>query len=223
MKVVLFGGTGMVGQGILRECVASADVERVLVVVRRPSGLMGKKVEELVHDDFFSWPDAEQTFAGYDTCFFCLGMTAVGTPPEEYRRVMVDMTVGVGKMLTGVSSMRNFIYVSARGTSANSRQRWARTRAETETALMVMPFAQVYCLRPGYIQPMHGLRSKVGWYNAVYAVTGWMYPFWRRLLPFMFTSTEEMAQAMLKLAQRGYPKKVLETSDIHKVVDGCAC
>jgi len=215
MKVILFGGTGMVGQGVLRECIADSDVEQVLLVVRKPAGLSSPKVVELLHQDFFNWTGLEDQFAGFDSCFFCLGVSALGMTEAEYRKTTYDLTLSVAQMLARVGSLKTFVYVSGQGTNANGRQMWARVKGATENALIEMPFAQVFCFRPGYIQPMHGVRSKVGWYNGIYAVLSWAYPLLRRVAAGFVTSTEELGRAMTAVARKGYPKRILENADIH--------
>jgi uncharacterized protein YbjT (DUF2867 family) len=217
MKVILFGGTGMVGQGVLRECVEDSGVEQILLVVRKTTGVASPKVVELVHEDFFDWNGVEERFAGFDVCFFCLGISAVGMKEAEYRRTTYDLTLNVAKMLERVGSVKTFEYVSGMSTNANGQQMWARVKGETENALMAMSFTQTYCFRPGYIQPLHGVRSKVGWYNGIYAALSWAYPVMRRVGPKFVTSTEEVGRAMIAVARNGYPKKVLEMADIHAV------
>jgi len=215
MNVILFGGTGMVGQGVLRECVEDGGVERIVLVVRKPTGVASPKVVELVHEDFFDWSGVEEQFAGFDACFFCLGVSSVGMKEAEYRRTTYDLTLSVAKMLERVGSVKTFEYISGANTNADGRQMWARVKGETENALMAMSFAQVYCFRPGYIQPLHGVRSKVGWYNGIYAGLSWAYPMLRRVAPKFVTSTEELGRAMIAVARNGYPKRVVEMADIH--------
>jgi uncharacterized protein YbjT (DUF2867 family) len=205
----------MVGQGVLRECIADAGVEQVLLVVRKATGISSPKVVELVHADFFDWNGVEERFAGFDVCLFCLGVSSVGMKEAEYRRTTYDLTMGVAEMLVRVGSLKTFVYVSGQNTNAEGRQMWARVKGETENALMQMPFAQVFCVRPGYIQPMHGVRSKVGWYQAIYNAVGWLYPVLRRVAAGAVTSTDELGRAMISVARKGYPKRVLETADIH--------
>jgi uncharacterized protein YbjT (DUF2867 family) len=214
MKLVLFGGTGMVGQGVLRECLADARVEQALLVVRKATGASHAKVVELVQENFFDWTGVAPRFAGYDACLFCLGVSAVGMKEPEYRRVTYDLTLGVAEVLLQ-QGVKSFLYVSGQGTDEQGRSMWARVKGETESALMRLPFVQVYCFRPGYIQPMYGIRSKIGWYNAVYDVLGWAYPVLRRMAARYVTSTEEVSRAMVNVAANGYPKQVLETRDIY--------
>jgi uncharacterized protein YbjT (DUF2867 family) len=215
MKVILFGGSGMVGQGVLRECLMDARVEQVLLVVRKTTGAADAKVLELVHENFFDWTGVASSFEGYDVCLFCLGVSAVGMKEPEYRRTTYDLTLGVADVLLK-QGVKSFVYVSGQGTDEHGRSIWARVKGETESALMRLPFTQVYCFRPGYIQPMYGIRSKIGWYNAVYDVLGWVYPVLRRIAARYVTSTDEVSRAMVNVAAKGYPKRVLETRDIHE-------
>jgi uncharacterized protein YbjT (DUF2867 family) len=215
MKVILFGATGMVGQGVLRECIEDEGVEKVLVVVRQQAGLGSAKVTEVVHDDFYDWSGVVRWFNGFDACFFCLGVSAVGMKEADYRRTTYDLTLAAAEMLAQRGCVQTFVYVSGQGTNANGRQMWARVKGATENALMALPFKQVFCFRPGYIQPMNGVRSKVGWYNGIYVLLSWMYPLLRIVAPKFVTSSDELGRAMIGVARKGYPKKVLENSDIH--------
>jgi uncharacterized protein YbjT (DUF2867 family) len=214
MKVILFGGTGMVGQGVLRECLADPRVEQLLLVVRKVTGDTHAKVVELAQENFFDWTGVAPLFAGYDVCLFCLGVSAVGMKEEAYSRTTYDLTLGVAQVLVQ-QGVKVFVYVSGQGTDEHGRSMWARVKGATESALMRLPFAQVYCFRPGYIQPMHGVRSKIGWYNGIYALMSWAYPLLRRMAGRFVTSTDEVGRAMLNVAADGYPKCVLETRDIH--------
>lgn len=213
MNVILFGATGMVGQGVLRECLQDSRVDRILLIVRDPTGSTSPKLTELIHENFFDWTSVEDQLSGYDTCFFCLGVSAVGMKEAEYRRITHDLTLSVADVLVH-HSVKTFIYVSGQGTNEHSRAMWARVKGVTESALQQLPFAQVFCFRPGYIQPLHGVRSKIGWYNAFYAALGWAYPILRRIAARFVTSTEEVGRAMISVAAQGYPKSVLETVDI---------
>lgn len=217
MKVILFGSTGMVGQGVLRECLVDPRVERVLTVVRKEAGpeagAQPAKVVGLVNSNFFHWEGAEVAFEGYDACFFCLGTSAVGMKEAEYRSITYDLTLGVADVLLR-SGVKTFVYVSGQGTNEHGRAMWARVKGETEAALLRLPFEQVFCFRPGFIQPLDGIRSKTGWYQAIYTATGWMYPLLRRVAGRFLTTTREVGRAMISVAAGGYGKRVLETADI---------
>jgi len=214
MRVIIFGSSGMVGQGVLRACLNDARVEQVLLVVRKPMEIKQQKAVEMVHDDFFAWADAQERFEGYDACLFCLGVSSVGMKEADYRHTTYDLTLGVAEVLVQ-RGVKAFLYVSGQGTDADGRAMWARVKGATENALMAMPFAQVYCFRPGYIQPMYGVRSKIGWYNGAYAALSWAYPLLRRVAAKYVTSSDEVGRAMVHVAAEGYAKRVLETLDIH--------
>src|ERR1700687_4720131 len=217
MKVVLFGATGMVGQGVLRECLLDPDVESVLAVVRNASLPQHVKLREIVHQDVSDLSAIEDRLAGFDACFFCLGVSAVGMKEEEYRRLTFDLTVSVARTLAKLNPTMTFIYVSGAGTDSTERGRlmWARVKGRTENALLQMPFKAVFLFRPAYIQPLHGIRTKTAWYGAVYAVVRPLYPFWTMLLPNYVTTTECGGRAMLNATKRGFSKPVLENRDIN--------
>lgn len=225
MRVLLFGASGMVGQAVLQACLADPRVERVLAIVRRPLGDIRKplgvsvaKLEELIHADFEQWGEVEARFVGYDTCFFCLGVSSVGMSEAKYRHITYDVTVAVATALEHVGSLRTFVYVSGEGTNAKGRQMWARVKGETENFLLGLPFPRVFCFRPGYIQPQRGVRSKTALYRAVYAALSWLYPVLETLFPTHVVRSEEVGKAMLAVAEQGYPKGVLENRDIRGVV-----
>ena len=216
MKVILFGSTGMVGQGVLRECLLDNDVETVLTVVRHPTGLRHAKVVELVYGNFFDFSFFEALLSGYDACFFCLGVSSAGMTEDAYRRVTYDITLAVAHTLVRCNPAMTFIYVSGAGTdsSEGGRAMWARVKGRTENALLALPFKAAYMFRPGFIQPRHGVRSRTKAYRVFYAVFGPVFPLLRALFPRYVTTTEQVGRAMLKAAKQGAPKPVLESPDI---------
>lgn len=206
MRVLLLGATGMVGQGVLRECLLSSAVQQVVAPVREPLPAQSPKLQTILHSDFLDWSFLD--LAAFDACFFCLGISAVGKSEAEYRRVTYDLTLALAQALVKASPQAVFCYVSGQGTDANGRSMWARVKGQTENALLAMPFRAVYCFRPGYIQPLHGIRSKVRWYQAMYDLLRWTYPFLRRFTKAV-TSTEQVGLAMLHVARSGWPDPVL--------------
>ncbi len=216
-RVILFGATGMVGQGVRRECVQDREVEAVLQVVRRASGpslgRRSEKTRELVVNDFYDFSGIEDAFAGYDACLFCLGVSSVGMKEAEYRRVTYDITMAAARAVRW-AGVRTFVYVSGAGTDANGRAMWARVKGETENALLGMGFEAAYMFRPGLIVPIDGIRSKTGVYRTVYAALRPLLPLLLRAFPKQVTTTEQVGRAMLAVAKRGYPKQVLEAADI---------
>ena len=217
MKVVLFGATGMVGQGVLRECLLDPDVESVLAVVRNSSLPPHDKLREIVHQDVYDLAAIEDRLSGYDACFFCLGVSSVGMKEETYRRVTYDLTVSAAKVLAKLNPTMTFIYVSGAGTDSTGRSMWARVKGRTENALLEMPFKAVFLFRPAYIQPLHGIRTKTRWYGAAYALMKPLYPFLKMLFPNYVTTTECVGRAMLNVTKRGFPKPVLENRDINRM------
>lgn len=208
MKVILFGSTGMVGQGVLRECLLDPGVTEVIAVTRAPGGQRHEKLREVVHHDFNDFSDLQ---LDGDACFWCLGVSSAGMSEADYTRVTHDYTLAAAKAL--VRPTMTFVFVS--GVGAQSNVMWARVKRRTEDDLFAMPFKAVYVFRPGVIQPLHGIRSRTRMYNVLYTV---LYPLallMKLVAPGMITSTERIGQAMLHIARRGYPKKVLGNPDIN--------
>jgi uncharacterized protein YbjT (DUF2867 family) len=217
VKVILFGATGMVGQGVLRECLLDSGVEQVLAIGRSATGQQHAKLQEIVQSDLFDLSSIEGRLAGFDACFFCLGVSAAGMSEQDYRRITYELTMSVAKTLARLNPAMTFIYVSGAGTDSAERSRmmWARVKGKTENDLLKMPFRAAYMFRPGYIQPLHGIRTKTRWYGALYAVMRPLYPIWKRLLPNYVTTTECLGRAMLNVARHGAPKRFLENQDIN--------
>jgi uncharacterized protein YbjT (DUF2867 family) len=219
MKVILFGATGMVGQGVLRECLLDRDVEAVLTIGRSATGQQHAKLQEIISTDLFNLSSIESRLVSFDACFFCLGVSAAGMNEQDYRRLTYDLTISVATTLVRLNPGMTFIYVSGAGTDSSERGRmmWARVKGKTENDLLKMPFRAAYMFRPGYIQPLHGIRTKTKWYGALYAVMGPLYPLWKRLLPSYVTTTECLGRAMINVARQGAPKRLLENQDINSL------
>ena len=209
----------MVGQGVLRECLLDPEVEGVLAIGRNATARQHEKLHEIVHNDLSDLSAIEGRLSGYDACFFCLGVSAVGMNEEAYRRVTYDLTISVARTLARLNPTMTFIYVSGANTDSSERGRmmWARVKGKTENALLQMQFKAAYMFRPGYIQPLHGIRTKTKWYGAFYAMMGPLYPVWKLLFPKYVTTTECIGRAMLIVAKRGALKSALENQDINSI------
>lgn len=220
MNVLLFGATGMVGQGVLRECLLDPDVQRVVTIGRSATGQQHPKLRELLHQDFFDYSAIESELTGFDACFFCLGVTSAGLPEERYHRLTYDLTMAAARTLARLNPQMTFIYVSGMGTDSTEQGRtmWARVKGKTENALLRLPFKRAYMFRPGVIVPLHGIKSKTTLYRVIYAAAGPLLPWLHKRFPKQVTTTEQVGRAMLKVAKEGAPKSVLESSDINKII-----
>ena len=222
MRVVIFGASGMVGQGVLRECLADPGVERVLAVVRSPLGFAHEKLDEIVHGDFFDFTALEARFAGWDACFFCLGVSSAGMTEEAYRRATYDIALSAARSLVRASPGMTFVYVSGAGTDSteSGRTMWARVKGATENALLALPLRDACMFRPGIIVPLHGIRSKTRVYRVFYAIIRPILPVAEALFPGHVTTTEQVGRAMIAVARKGAPKPVLESRDIRALGAG---
>jgi uncharacterized protein YbjT (DUF2867 family) len=219
MKVILFGATGMVGQGVLRECLIDPGIESVLAVGRSRTGQRHAKLREIVHDNFFDFSAIGSRLAGYDACFFCLGVSSVGMDEERYRHLTYDITMAAATTLAKLNPDMVFTYVTGRSTDSSERgsQMWARVKGKTENDLLKLPFKAAYMFRPAGIQPLHGVRSKTPWVQAIYVVTAPLLSYLNRVAPKYMTTSEQLGRAMIKVARDGYPRPVLESEDINRI------
>jgi len=219
MKVLIFGATGMVGQGVLRECLRADDVEMIVTVGRRATGDKSPKVRELVVDDLSSFAGVEDQLGGFDACFFCLGVSSSGMKEVDYERISYGLTLAAAEPLSRLNPQMTFIYVSGAGTDSTEKGRtmWARVKGRTENALLALPF-KAYMFRPGIIEPLDGIESKTPAYRIFYKLAKPMLPLLRWALPNQILSTREIGQAMLAVARGECEKRILETTDIRAVV-----
>ena len=222
MNVLLFGATGMVGQGVLRECLLADDVARVIAIGRRATGVHDRKLHEIVQSDLLDYRALEAELRDVDACFFCLGMSSVGQPETDYARVTFDITLAAARALIRANPRAKFVYVSGAGadSTGGGPTMWARVRGRTENALLATPFASVCIFRPAVIQPLHGARSKTPLYRFFYAAFMPVFPLLRLLAPRLVSTTESIGQAMLEIARHGAPKAILETADINDIAHG---
>src|SRR5882762_310737 len=205
MKVILFGATGMVGQGVLRECLIDPGVESVLAVGRSPTGQGDPKLRELRHDNFTDFSAIEPQLTGYDACFFCLGVSSIG----------MDAATTLARLNPGMV----FTYVTGRSTDSTEQGplMWARVKGKTENDLLKLPFKAAYMFRPAGIQPLHGIRSKTAWVQAIYVVAAPLWSLLNRVAPKYMTTTEQVGRAMIKVARNGFARPVLESEDINSL------
>jgi uncharacterized protein YbjT (DUF2867 family) len=205
VKVLVFGATGMVGQGVVRECLLAGDVESVVAVGRSGAGIDDPKFREVVRPDLFDLSDVAE-LSGVDACFFCLGVPSAGVNEPDYTRITHDLTVSVAAAVAAHNPAATFVYVSGQGADSSEQGRvmWARVRGRTENALLATSL-RTFILRPGYIQPRHGAQSKVALYRTIYRVTSVLYPVLRRVAGNHITTTEVVGRAMLALARGADP------------------
>lgn len=226
MKVIVFGATGMIGQGVLRECLLDSSVERVLIVVRSPTKERHDKLREIVHGDFADLSAIEGELVGYDACFYCLGVSSVGMSEADYTHVTYDYALAAGRVLAKLNPSMTFVFISGGGTDGTERGRsmWARVKGKTENALLALPFKAAFMFRPALIIPLHGIVSRTRLYRVVYAIVGPLYPIWKALFPSVVTTTDNVAKAMLRVAAdtSAATKRVLENRDINELVAGSA-
>jgi uncharacterized protein YbjT (DUF2867 family) len=213
MKVVVFGATGMVGQGVLRETLLAQDVTEVVVVTRTPTGVSHPKLTEVTVTDADDLAPIRDRLAGCDACFYCLGVSSIGVDEARYTTVSYDYPMAAARLLGEVNPQVCFIYVSGAGTRAGSRQMWSRVKARTEREIIEL-LPNGYAFRPGIIQPMHGARSKTRWYNAGYTVLAPLIPLLERMAPAYVTTTDRVGRAMLRVARVGFPRHILENADL---------
>ena len=220
MKVVLFGGTGMIGQGVLRECLLDPDVEKVLTIGRSATGVQHPKLREIVQTDLWNYSSIEDQLLGFDACFFCLGVTSAGMSEADYTRITYGITVAAAETLARLNAGMTFVFVSGAGADSSEQGRlmWARVKGRTENAILRMPFKASYAFRPGVVQPMHGERSRTAAYRVLYSITKPLLPVLRRLWPGQILTTEQFGRAMLLVVRHGAPKRVLESADINALV-----
>jgi hypothetical protein len=211
IKAIITGATGMVGEGVLLECLNHADVEQVLVINRRPLGMEHPKLREIVLADFFALETVSKELKGYNACYFCLGISSVGIGREEYRHITFDLTLHVAQVLAALSPDMTFCYVTGAGTDSSEagRSAWARVKGATENALMRL-FGKAYMFRPGFMKTTPGQKNIKSWYKYI----AWLYPIGRKVYPGGFCTLREVGQAMINVVLKGHPKKVLEVPDI---------
>lgn len=212
IKAVITGATGMVGEGVLHECLSHPDVESVLVINRRPCNVQHRKLKEVLHQDFADFSGLEKELTGYNAGFFCMGVSSVGMKEEKYRHLTYDLTMALARTLSKLNPDMTVCYVSGMGTDSSEKGRimWARVKGKTENDLMRLPFRRAYMFRPAFIQPTKGLKNT----HAVYRLVAPLYPLWKFLFPNYILTLKEIGLAMINSVDKGYDRQVLEVQDI---------
>lgn len=214
ISAIITGATGMVGEGVLLECLHHPDVEKVLVINRKPGGIKHPKLEEIIHKDFFNLAPIKSQLTGYNACYFCLGISSVGISQEEYKRTTYDLTINVGELLASLNPDMTFCYVTGAGTDSSEKGRlaWARVKGATENALMRL-FKRPYMFRPGFMKATPGQKNLKSYYRYF----AWLYPIGRVLWPSAFCTLKEVGLAMINVTLKGYPKQIIDVKDIVKL------
>jgi uncharacterized protein YbjT (DUF2867 family) len=212
IRVIITGTTGMVGEGVLHECLQHPDVEKVLIINRRPGGFSHPRLTEIVHKDFYDLSVIASKLSGYNACYFCLGASSVGMKEADYHRVTYDLTMNVATTLVKLNPDMIFCYVSGAGTDSTEKGglMWARVKGKTENHLLKLPFKKAYMFRPGFMEPTKGLKNTLKMYSYV----SWLVPTLRKLFPKYVSTLKEVGLAMIHTVTKGYDKSVLEVKDI---------
>jgi len=219
MKVLILGASGMIGQGVLRECLRDASVSAVLSIGRSACGTVDAKLTEYLQADLGDLSALQPVLVGLDACFFCLGVSSVRLPEAEYERITHGLTISVAQALIGANGQLTFVYVSGQGTdsSEQGRSRWARVKGRTENQLLAMPFKAAFMFRPGAVQPLQGITSKTRLYRRLYVLLAPLLGLARRLFPLAIITTAQLGRAMILVARQGYPRPILEAADISRL------
>ncbi|MWC29715.1 NAD-dependent epimerase/dehydratase family protein [Paenibacillus sp. MMS18-CY102] len=218
IRVIITGVTGMVGEGVLEECLHHPAVERVLILGRKPYGRQHPKLHEIIHSDFHDLAPIEAQLSGYNACFFCLGISSVGMSEADYTKVTYNLTMHVAETLARLNPDMVLAYVTGSGTDSTEQGRsmWARVKGKTENELLRLPFKAAYMFRPGYLHPTKGLRNA----HRYYRYLSWLYPLAKLFFPKQMLTLRELGVAMIHAATNGYDRPILETKDINRLASG---
>ena len=216
MKVIILGSTGMIGKGVLLECLEYSNIKNILVLNRQSCNISHNKLKEIIHENFFDFSTIKEQLKGFNACFFCLGVSAAGLDEKKYSKITYDLTLGFAQIMLELNPNSIFCYVSGAGTDSSEKGRimWARIKGKTENALLALPFKESYMFRPGYIQPLKGVKSKTGAYNVFYSI---FKPFYLILksCKALVTDSVTLGRAMIHVAMNGYDKRIIRSKDIY--------
>jgi uncharacterized protein YbjT (DUF2867 family) len=215
IKAIVLGATGMVGEGVLHECLKHPEVESVLAINRRTCGVEHSKLTEIIHQDFYDFTPIRDQIAGYDACCFCMGVSSIGMNETDYKKITYELTMHVAEIMAEQNPGMTFCYVSGAGTdsSEQGRSMWARIKGKTENDLLKLPFKAAYMFRPGYIQPTKGLKNTY----KIYKLLGPFYPVWKTLFPKFVCTMKDLGLSMINVALHGADTKILENKDITRL------
>lgn len=216
MKAIITGATGMVGKGVLLECLDHKQISDVLVIGRNPVDLKHPKLKELIHKDFSDFSVKSAELKGYDACFFCMGVSSVGMKEADYHHLTYDLTLGLARELVKLNHQMTFNYVSGVGTDSTEKGRtmWARVKGKTENDLLNLGFKQAFMFRPGAIIPLRGIKSRTKAYQFMYDYFMWLVKLMKFFSPNSVVSTTELGKAMINTVLKGYPENILHPKDI---------
>lgn len=216
MNVIILGSTGMVGKGVLLECLEDSDIKNILVLSRQTCNINHDKLREIIHENFFDFSEIKEQLKGFDACFFCLGVSAAGLDEKKYSKITYDLTLGFAQIMLEQNPNSVFCYISGAGTDSSEKGKimWARVKGKTENALLALPFKESYMFRPGYIQPLKGVKSKTRAYNVFYSI---FKPFYFILKSFKGLATDSvtLGKVMIYVAMNGYDKRIISSKDIY--------
>ncbi len=215
-KVIITGATGMVGKGVLLACLASDEIESILLLNRSSIDIENKKITEIIHKDFQNFSTFFEVFKGYDACYFCLGVSSFRMKEKEYNEITYKTTLHLAKLLSNVNPEMSFCYVSGTGTDSSEKGKsmWARVKGKTENAIFKLPFKSAFMFRPGFIQPVDGIKSKTSLYSSIYTIIGPFYPFLKWINPKGMITTDDLGRAMIKTTLDGYDETIIYNKDI---------
>ncbi|MEI6141391.1 MAG: epimerase [Mariniphaga sp.] len=221
LKVIITGATGMVGEGVLYECLQHPEVEKVLVITRNPCGYSHPKLTEIVHNNFFDFSSINTELIGYNACYFCLGVTSAGKNEADYTKLTYTMTLGFASTLAALNPDMTFCYISGAGTDSSEKGRimWTRVKGKTENDLVNLPFKQVYNFRPAGIEPFLPLKPSMTYYKS-YKYLGWLFSIMKVVAPNYIVSLKDIAAALINASLTGYSKNILEVKDINLLAKG---
>ena len=216
MKAIITGATGMVGKGVLLECLDHEKVEQVLVIGRNPVGIQHPKLKELIHKDFSDFVSVKDQLKGYDACFYCMGVSSVGMSEADYNRVTYEFALALANVLVTINPEMTFNYVSGEGTDATEKGRsmWARVKGRTENDIIKAGFRQTFMFRPGAIIPLRGIKSRTKAYQFMYDYFMWLVKLIKTISPNSVVTTTQVGLAMINSVLKGYPVNIIRPKDI---------